>query len=182
MPGSKSPFRFELNCKDRLQLREAVVSWKATRRDNFRGGIILLAAVGFANTAIAEFMGTRRETASKWRKRFFNEGMDGLKDRPRIGSPRSVPKLIEVALIGYVVENKAIARENRKLALPYSRYSVQDLHRLLVDDFGEDAPALATIYRIMARAGSACRRRSALKLVVAILVAVIIPAQAMAVD
>ncbi len=31
------------------------------------------------------------QLVSKWRKRFFEEGLDGLKDRPRTGRPRAFP-------------------------------------------------------------------------------------------
>jgi len=60
-------------------------------RDVFRAQVILLAASGLDNDEIAERLNTRREVVSKWRKRFFQEGMGGLEERPRRGRPAVFP-------------------------------------------------------------------------------------------
>lgn len=57
----------------------------------FRAKIILLAADGLSNDAIAHRLGTRREVVSMWRKRFFEERLQGLEERPRPGRPRAFP-------------------------------------------------------------------------------------------
>jgi transposase len=54
-----------------------------------RAKIVLLAAEGWENTAIAERLDAPVQLVSKWRKRFYLEGLDGLTDRPRTGRPRS---------------------------------------------------------------------------------------------
>jgi transposase len=54
-------------------------------RDVIRATIVLLAAAGWPNDEIAQRLNTRREVVSKWRKRFFQEGMVGLEERPRRG-------------------------------------------------------------------------------------------------
>jgi transposase len=54
-------------------------------RDVVRATIVLLAAAGLRNDEIAQRLNTRREVVSKWRKRFFQEGMAGLEERPRRG-------------------------------------------------------------------------------------------------
>jgi transposase len=43
------------------------------------------------NAAIAERLGVALNTVIKWRKRFFEEGVDGLADRKRSGRPRTFP-------------------------------------------------------------------------------------------
>jgi transposase len=48
---------------------------------------VLLAAEGVDNDEIAARLNTRREVVSKWRKRFFEEGLAGLEERPRRGRP-----------------------------------------------------------------------------------------------
>ena len=48
---------------------------------------MLLAAEGVDNDEIAARLNTRREVVSKWRKRFFEEGLAGLEERPRRGRP-----------------------------------------------------------------------------------------------
>ena len=44
-----------------------------------------------AGIAVAYWWGVRPDTVSKWRKRFYEEGMDGLSERTRSGRPRSFP-------------------------------------------------------------------------------------------
>jgi transposase len=57
----------------------------------FRAKIILLAAEGLANDEIARRLDTRREVVSLWRKRFFEQRLRGLEERPRPGRPRVFP-------------------------------------------------------------------------------------------
>ncbi len=52
------------------------------------GRIVLLAADGEQNVDIACRVGVCVDVVSKWRKRFCEEGLAGLKDRPRSGRPR----------------------------------------------------------------------------------------------
>lgn len=56
-----------------------------------RSKIILLAAQGLRNDQIAAKLDTRREVVSMWRKRFFEQRLEGLEERPRPGRPRSFP-------------------------------------------------------------------------------------------
>lgn len=55
-----------------------------------RARIVLLAADGVANTAIAERVGVSRPTVVSWRERYERNGIDGLHDEPRSGRPRLV--------------------------------------------------------------------------------------------
>jgi transposase len=52
---------------------------------------VLLAAQGLGNDEIAARLDTRREIVSKWRKRFFEQGLAGLTERPRTGRPPVFP-------------------------------------------------------------------------------------------
>ena len=56
-----------------------------------RAKMILLAAAGFSNDEIARRLDTRREVVSMWRKRFFDQRLAGLEERPRPGRPRVFP-------------------------------------------------------------------------------------------
>ena len=47
-------------------------------RDVVRAKAILLAAEGLSNTEIAERLGQSRQAVSQWRKRFCEEGLQGL--------------------------------------------------------------------------------------------------------
>jgi transposase len=52
-----------------------------------RAKVILLAADGLSNKQIAERLQLPRQIVSKWRKRFFEQRLVGLQERPRRGRP-----------------------------------------------------------------------------------------------
>src|ERR671911_656035 len=55
-----------------------------------RSRIVLLAADGLSNVAVAERVGVNQATVVKWRKRFLERRLDGLVDEPRPGAPRTI--------------------------------------------------------------------------------------------
>ena len=55
-----------------------------------RARIVLLAADGVSNTAIADLVGVSRPTVIGWRERYEHRGMAGLEDASRSGRPRSI--------------------------------------------------------------------------------------------
>ena len=55
-----------------------------------RARIVLAAAEGLGNTAVAARLGIALSTTRKWRSRFLAERLDGLTDEPRPGRPRTV--------------------------------------------------------------------------------------------
>jgi transposase/transposase-like protein len=63
---------------------------KVARGDAVRAEIVLLAAEGVSNLAIAERLGITRMTVATWRRRFAERRLDGLLDEPRPGAPRTV--------------------------------------------------------------------------------------------
>jgi transposase len=54
------------------------------------GQIVLLAAEGESNTAIAERVGVSRPTVIGWRSRYRDKGIAGLDDQERSGRPRMI--------------------------------------------------------------------------------------------
>ena len=54
-----------------------------------RAQIVLFAANGEEAATIASWLGISVNTASKWRKRFVEEGLKGLADRKRSGRPKT---------------------------------------------------------------------------------------------
>jgi len=52
-----------------------------------RAKAILLAADGLENKQIGQQLQMPRQIISKWRKRFFEQRLAGLHDRPRRGRP-----------------------------------------------------------------------------------------------
>jgi transposase len=80
-----------LAAEERRVLEARVRRPKAEQRQVLRARIVLAAAQGEQNTQIAERLGIALNTALKWRKRFFQEGLAGLADRGRPGRPRAFP-------------------------------------------------------------------------------------------
>ena len=54
-----------------------------------RAQIVLACGTGETNTAIAKRMGLTGMTVGKWRKRYLEQGLEGLHDELRSGRPRS---------------------------------------------------------------------------------------------
>lgn len=83
----KSPYTLKLSRDERRELEIRAHRYTLPYRDVVRAKIVLLAAEGFDNDQIAARLDTRREVVSKWRKRFFEQGLPGLEERPRGGRP-----------------------------------------------------------------------------------------------
>jgi transposase len=83
----KSPFLLNLTVAQRQELEARARRYRLPYRDVVRAKIVLLAATGMDNDEIAARLDTRREVVSKWRKRFYEQGLAGLDERPRGGRP-----------------------------------------------------------------------------------------------
>jgi DNA-binding CsgD family transcriptional regulator len=84
-----SPYRIELTAEQERELRRRAAAYSGPWRDVVRAKAILLAGQGVSNAAIAERLDVSRQSVSEWRKRFFEEGVAGLEERPRPGRPSS---------------------------------------------------------------------------------------------
>jgi transposase-like protein len=87
----RSPYTIELSDEERRILEERGRRYTLPYRDVVRAQMVLLAAQGLRNDEIALRLNTRREVVSMWRKRFFEEGLSGLEERPRRGKPPTFP-------------------------------------------------------------------------------------------
>ena len=71
-----------------------LVAWsrrpKSANALAMRSRIVLAAADGLSNTAIADKLDVHITSARKWRSRFVAERLEGLVDEPRPGRPRTV--------------------------------------------------------------------------------------------
>src|SRR5215208_3342783 len=82
---SQSPFRIEPTNEQRAVLERRARTHTAPYWEVMRARIVLLASEGFSNKEIARKLDSTPQTACKWRKRFYEEGLSGLEDRPRSG-------------------------------------------------------------------------------------------------
>ena len=83
----ESPYVISLSEKERKKLEVQARKYTSLYRDVVRAKIILYAAEGLHNDEIAARLDTPRQIVSKWRKRFFEEGLVGLQEQPRRGRP-----------------------------------------------------------------------------------------------
>lgn len=86
-----SPYTIELSAEERAELESCARMYTLPYRDVMRAKVVLYAAGGLRNDEIAARLDTRREVVSKWRKRFFEQRLAGLDERPRTGRPPVFP-------------------------------------------------------------------------------------------
>jgi hypothetical protein len=84
----KSPYAIVLTDAEKTELAARANRYTLPYFAVLRAKMILLAAKGFSNDEIANRLDTPRKVVSMWRKRFFEERLLGLEERPRPGRPR----------------------------------------------------------------------------------------------
>jgi transposase len=99
-----SPYQIVLTEAARRVLVVRARRVSGEHRDVLRARIVLAAADGATNAAIAWSLGITVDTVRKWRRRFCEHGLEGLRDRARTGRPRGFPATV-------VAEVKALACE-----------------------------------------------------------------------
>lgn len=87
----ESPYKIFLSPEERRELKNMTAKYTLPYFQVQRAKMILLAAEGVSNDAIALRLDARREVVSMWRKRFYEERLAGLEERQRDGRPRIFP-------------------------------------------------------------------------------------------
>lgn len=87
----KSPYQILLSRNEKDELTRRATKYTLPYYQVVRAKMILLAADRLSNDEIAACLDTRREIVSLWRKRFFEERLQGLEDQARPGRPRTFP-------------------------------------------------------------------------------------------
>lgn len=117
----RSPFVVVLSPEDREILEERSQSRTASHAAVVRARIVLAAADGVQNIVIADRVGVCVDVVSRWRKRFCEQGLVGLADRPRSGRPRRFGSEVVAGI-------KAMACEPpEQRHVPLSRWSSTEL-------------------------------------------------------
>ena len=83
--------KIELSDQERVELVRMARAEKRPWQEVQRARIVLYAADGLPDTEIAARLDTTAGIVGKWRRRFFHDRLDGLKDKPRAGRPRRFP-------------------------------------------------------------------------------------------
>jgi transposase len=117
----QSPYPVVLTDSDRRVLTQRARGQRRPHRDVQRARIVLAAADGQTNAAIARRCGICVDTVRKWRARYCAEGLAGLADRPRPGRQRIFPAAAEA-------EVKALACAlPAETGVPLARWSSAEL-------------------------------------------------------
>jgi len=84
-----SPYVISLSNKEKTVLASVARKYTSSYFQVVRAKVILMAAQGWRNDQIARRVSLPRQIVSKWRKRFFEERLEGLENLPRSGRPPS---------------------------------------------------------------------------------------------
>lgn len=140
----RSPFVIELSDEDRCELERRTRCYSLAHSQVMRARIVLLAADGWANVDIAEELGMHVDVVSRWRKRFGEEGIAGLDDRPRSGRPRAFGPEVAAGVKAMACEPPA-ARD-----VPLSRWSSSELAAQAVAEGLVGSVSASTVRRWLA--------------------------------
>jgi len=120
-----SPYQIVLSVEEQAVLMARARSVRGPYRNRLRAAIVLAAAAGLDNAAIAREFGVCTDTVRKWRRRFDASLLPGLTDAPRSGRPPSFTAAVRAEVIALAC---ALSAES---GVPLSRWSGPDLAREL---------------------------------------------------
>jgi transposase len=140
----QSPYQIDLSGREQAVLATRARSARGPWRDRLRAAIVLAAAAGQANAAIAAELGVCTDTVRKWRRRFAEGRLAGLADAPRSGRPPVFTAADRAEAIALAC---ALPAES---GVPLSRWSGPDLAGELAARCGLAASA-STVRRWLAR-------------------------------
>jgi len=106
MPRGRPLALLTLEDRDRETLNRWTRRPKTAQALAQRARIVLAAADGRPNEAIAAELSITAHTVGKWRRRFAERGPDGLLDEPRPGAPRTVDDDRVEAVVVKTLEQK----------------------------------------------------------------------------
>jgi transposase len=120
-----SPYQIALTGEEEAVLAARARSVRSPYRDRLRARIVLAAAAGSTNAAIAAQVGVHVDTVRKWRRRFADAGLAGLADASRSGRPPVFTAADRAEAIALAC---ALPAES---SVPLSRWSCPELAREL---------------------------------------------------
>jgi transposase len=141
-----SPFVIVLTAAEETVLTTRAGSGRTEHRDWVRARIVLAAAAGASNTAIAAQLGLGVDTARRWRRQFCAHRLDGLVDRPRSGRTRRFTPVQVAAITALACTPPAEA------GTPLSRWSSTELAGEAVTRGVVESISAATVRRWLHRA------------------------------
>jgi transposase len=88
--GGRYLAALEVSEAERIELRSLASRRNTAQALALRARIVLGCAEGEQNKAVAVRLGIGENTVGKWRRRFAEHRLDGLRDEPRSGTPRTL--------------------------------------------------------------------------------------------
>src|SRR5579863_2824733 len=95
----------EVMASERTELESLAKRRKTAQALALRARIVLGCASGLHNKDVAAQLGIDPVTVSKWRRRFLSDRLEGLRDEPRSGTPRTVDDRRIEAVITQTLES-----------------------------------------------------------------------------
>lgn len=106
MPRGPKPTAITLTDDERAKLTDWARRPTSAQRLALRAKIVLAAADGQANAAIADQLRVTVPTVRKWRDRFSTRRLEGVADEPRPGAPRTITDTQVEAAVTRTLESK----------------------------------------------------------------------------
>ena len=144
MPRHAIPI--SLTAAERAELERRVRARTSRQQDALRARIVLRAADGATNSAIAAEVGVVRHTVQHWRDRFAADRLAGLVDRPHQPDPR---------LYGPDIQAKIVVLACQKPAdlgwAGQTHWTIKDLTRYIAahPELGVGQPSKSTVHTIL---------------------------------
>ncbi len=91
---------------ERSELMALAARPKTSQALAARARIVLACAEGLENQAVGQQLGAHPQTVGKWRRRFLAQRVEGLRDEPRPGAPRTIEDKRIEAVITRTLESK----------------------------------------------------------------------------
>ena len=89
MSGSRPTTPIRLDGQGKDHLRSIVRSRSEPHGMVERGGIVLACGEGESHVSIGSRLGISKMTVGKWRRRYLEQGIEGLREKERPGGPRT---------------------------------------------------------------------------------------------
>lgn len=140
--GRATACAITLSTTDRKELQALVRRGSTSQKVVLRSLIVLLAADGHTNAAIADELGVHLDTVRKWRTRFHHDGLDALADAPRSGRPPLYTPADIAAVKAWACQMPA------EHNVPIARWSTPELAERMVCDGIK--PSVSTVRRWLA--------------------------------
>jgi hypothetical protein len=142
--------RVRLLAAEHAELERRVAARTGSQQAAYRAQIILRAAAGQTDASIAHDLGLAERTVWMWRRRFIQQRLDGLEDRPKCPLPRQYDAEIQARLLVLACQKPAEVDPSRA---GQTHWSIKDLAQYVAahPELGLGKPSKSTIGVILKR-------------------------------